>query len=194
MSFPDRGYDGASHFATQQAFEVQRANHFEVVLHLKNGSAAGAGQGNNILENGDDVSEHIRLSVKSINAPKVTSEQITLKHGNDTVKVAAAPSYEDLSIQVHDTLGTDQINVIQQWYNKVFDWNTKLMGMVSEYKTSGILYMYSPDGNVVRQWILEGIWPKSYGNGTDFSYESTEAQSVTLDLSVDRYHEEKITK
>ena len=183
MSFPDRGYDGAGHFATNPNFEVQRANHFEIVLNL----------GNDILQgDGDVISEHIRLSVKSINAPKVTSEQITLKHGNDTVKVAAAPSYEDLSIQVHDTLGLDQINAIQKWYNRVFDYNTKLMGMVSNYKTSGILYMYSPDGSKKRQWVLEGVWPKSYGNGTDFSYESTEAQSVTLDLSVDRYHEEEV--
>ena len=183
MAFPDRGYDGAGHFATNPNFDVQRANHFEVVLNL-----------NNILDSqGDTVAEHIRLSVKSVNAPKVTSEQITLKHGNDTVKVAAAPSYEDLSIQVHDTLGLDQIDAIQSWYNKVFDWNTKLMGMVSDYKTSGILYMYSPDGSVKRQWVLEGVWPKSYGNGTDFSYESTEAQSVTLELSVDRYHEEPVS-
>ena len=183
MAFPDKGYDGAGHFATNPNFEVQRSNHFEVVLNLST-----------ILESqGDTVAEHIRLSVKSVTAPKVTSEQITLKHGNDTVKVAAAPSYEDLTIQVHDTLGLDQIDAIQSWYNKVFDWNTKLMGMVSDYKTSGILYMYSPDGSVKRQWVLEGVWPRSYGSGTDFSYESAEAQSVTLDLSVDRYHEEPVS-
>lgn len=184
MAFPNNGYDGAGHFATNSNFEVQRANHFEIVLNLQN-----------ILGNdGDTISEHIRLSVKSVNAPKVTSEQITLKHGNDTVKVAAAPSYDDLTIQVHDTLGLDQINAIQTWYTKVFDWNSKLMGQVSAYKTSGILYMYSPDGVIKRSWILEGVWPKSYGSGTDFSYESTEAQSVTLELSVDRYHEELVSK
>jgi hypothetical protein len=184
MSFPDNGYDGAGHFATNPNFEVQRSNHFEVVLNLSDGILG---------TEGDTISEHIRLSVKSVNAPKVTSEQIMLKHGNDTVKVAAAPQFEDLSIQVHDTLGLDQINAIQKWYNRVFDWQTKLMGMVSNYKTSGILYMYSPDGKIKRQWILEGVWPKAYGNGTDFSYESAEAQSVTLDLSVDRYHEEPVS-
>ena len=57
MSFPDRGYDGAGHFATNPNFEVQRANHFEIVLNL----------GNDILQgDGDVISEHIRLSVKSI--------------------------------------------------------------------------------------------------------------------------------
>ena len=78
MAFPNEGYDGAGHFATNPNFEVQRANHFEVVLHLSQLNIQGQG-------NGDTVAEHIRLSVKSINAPKVTSEQITLKHGNDTV-------------------------------------------------------------------------------------------------------------
>lgn len=183
MAFPNSGYDGASHFATNPNFEVQRTNHFEVVLNLTPV----------LSSQGDTISEHLRLSLKSISAPKVTSEQITLKHGNDTVKVASAPAYEDLTLTVHDTIGLDQVNALQTWYNRVFDWNSKLMGMVSDYKTSGILYMYSPDGSIKRQWILEGVWPKSYSQGSEFSYDSTESQTVSLELSVDRYHEELIS-
>ena len=172
-------YASAGHFASQTNFEVQRTNHFEIVIDLTT-----------ILQNGQDVSEHLRLSTKDMSAPKISSEAIPLKHGNDTVKVAAAPSYDDLSITVYDTIGRDQVNVLQSWYNKVFNWDSKLMGLVKDYKTSAVLYMYSPDASKIRKWILEGVWPKSFGMGNSFDFDSANAQTVTLELSVDRYHEE----
>ena len=174
-------YYGASHFAdSTHNFEVQRTNHFEIVINLDKLKIDGAAE----------LGEHIRLSAKSIGAPKITSEAIELKHGNDTVKVAARPTYEDLEITVYDTLGRDQLDVLQKWYNKVFDYQTKLMGLVSDYKTDATLYMYSPDCSMVRKWILEGVWPRSFGSASEFSFDSAEAQNVSLSLSVDRYHEE----
>jgi hypothetical protein len=175
-------YTHAGHFATQTNFEVQRTNHFEIVLDL-----------DKILSGeGADVAEHIRLSTKDVSTPKISSEAIPLKHGNDTVKVAAAPTYDDLTITVYDTIGRDQVNTLQKWYNKVFDYDTKLMGLVSQYKASGTLYMYSPDCSIIRKWTLEGVWPRSFGMGESFSFDSANAQTVTLELSVDRYHEEVV--
>lgn len=178
--FAGKEYTSAGHFATNTDFEVQRTNHFEVVIDL------------DFLkdENGGTIAEHIRLSTKDISAPKVSSEAIPLKHGNDTVKVAAAPTYDDLTITVYDTIGKDQVNTLQKWYNKVFNWDSKLMGLVSDYKAKAVLYMYSPDCSVIRKWILEGVWPRSFGHTNSFSYDNAEAQNVTLELSVDRYHEE----
>lgn len=172
-------YGSAGHFADNPDFEVQRTNHFEVVLDLSK-----------ILPDDPGASEHIRLSTKSITAPKVSAEALNLKHGNDTVKVASAPNYEDLDITVHDTLGKDQVALIQSWFNKVFNRETKLMGRVSAYKTNGILYMYAPDGSVIRKWDLQGVWPRGFGMGTEFSFDSNEAMTVTVNLSVDRYFED----
>ena len=179
--FVGAAYVDASHFANQTAFEVQRTNHFEVVLDLQ---PLGL----------DDISDHIRLSTKSITVPKISAEQLELRHGNDIVKVAKAPSFEDITITVHDTIGKDQLDVIQQWFNRVFDRKSKLMGLVSSYKTTGTLYMYSPDCSVKRKWHLEGIWPKGFGQGSDFSFDGTgDGQTISLDLSVDRYWEETHT-
>lgn len=173
-------YYGASHFAdASHNFEVQRTNHFEIVINLEKLD----------LPSAKELGEHIRLSTKSIGAPKISAEPIELKHGNDTVKVAARPTYEDLDITVYDTLGKDQLDVIQQWFNKVFNYENKLMGLVSDYKTDATLYMYAPDCSIARRWILEGVWPKSFGSASEFSFDSAEAQNVTLSLSVDRYHE-----
>ncbi len=178
-------YTDAAHFASEtHNFEVQRTNHFEVVLDL---GKLGLGNGQ-----GDVLAEHVRLSVKSIGTPKVSAEPIPLKHGNDTVKVAAAPSYEDLTLTIYDTIGRDQIDLMQQWFNRVFDRGNKLMGLVSDYKTNGTLYMYSPDCSLIRKWDLQGVWPKGFGMGSEFSFDTAEAQTVTVDLSVDRYFEDTI--
>lgn len=178
-------YDQAAHFASASGnFEVQRTNHFEVVIDLERLK----------LEEVDSAtaSEHIRLSVKDISSPGISAEPINLKHGNDTVKVAAAPQFDDLDITLYDTIGRDQINLLQAWFNKVFDRRNKLMGMVSSYKTSGTLYMYSPDCSVIRAWTLEGIWPKTIKMAGNFSFDSAEAMTITLSLSVDRYFERRV--
>lgn len=173
-------YSSAGHFASQLNFEVQRTNHFEIVLNL----------GEVLDKDASDIAEHIRLSTKEVSPPKVTSEAIQLKHGNETIKVASAPTFDDLTITVYDTIGKDQVNILQSWFDKVFHHETKLMGLVSKYKVSGTLYMYSPDCSIVRKWNLYGVWPRSFGAASSFSYDSTEAQTITLELSVDRYYEE----
>ena len=177
-----QGYGRAEHFAKIEAYEVQRTNHFEIVIDLPK------------LEGFEDAGTHLRMSTKSIQAPKVSAEPIPLKHGNDTIKVAAAPTFEDLTITVYDTLGVDQLGLIQAWFNKVFDKDTRLMGRVKDYKFNGTLYMYSPDGQTIRAWDLVGIWPKGFGAANDFSFDSSEAQNVTLDLSVDYYYEKVLQK
>ena len=175
-------YSGASHFADNTDFEVQRTNHFEVVLDLQPLGLEG--------DNGNAYSDHIRLSTKSVSAPKMSSEAVSLKHGNDTVKVASAPSFEDVTITIHDTLGRDQVGLLQTWFSRVFNRQTKLMGRVASYKTTGTLYMYAPDCTVIRKWILQGVWPKEFGQSNEFSFDSTETQTISLVLSVDRYFEE----
>jgi hypothetical protein len=178
-------YESASHFANDSNFEVQRANHFEVVIDLPQSLA-------DAVPDVAGASRHLRLSTKSISAPKVSADQITLKHGNDTVKVAAAPSYEDLTLTVHDTLGTDQVDLVQSWFNLVFDNKTRLMGLSTKYKSEGTLYMYAPDGSMCRKWHLHGVWPKDFGQSGDFSFDDAgTAQSISITLSVDRFEEEK---
>lgn len=174
---PTKGYAGAGHFASKLAYEVQRTNHFEVVLDLPEDLLDGNAQ------------EHLRLSTKSISAPKIAAESIPLKHGNETVKVAAAPTYDDLNLTVYDTLGTDQIALLQSWFGKVFDPETRLMGNVKTYKCAGTLYMYSPDAKVMRTWSLFGVWPKSFAASNDFSFDGASDQNITVELSVDRYVE-----
>lgn len=182
---PINTYGSAGHFANQAAFEVQRTNHFEVVIHLDELEKLG------IDSKGI---EHIRMSTKSFTQPKVSAEQLELRHGNDIVKVAKSPTWDDLTLTVYDTIGVDQVNLLQQWFNMIFNPKTKLMGLAKDYKCTATLYMYSPDGDSMkRQWNLQGVWPKSFGQGNEFSFDGTgDGQTVSLELSVDRYWEQTI--
>ena len=180
-------YSGAAHF-NQFNYEVQRTNHFEVLLDLK--EVLEKSSFSWISKWADSAPEHVRLFTKSISAPKISSEIIELRHGNNRVKVASAPSFDNLTLTVYDTIGVDQISVLQAWFDLVFNHQSGLMGCVDQYKASGWLYMYSPDCSFTRKWILEGVWPSEFGASSDFSFDSAEAQNISLTLAVDRYYEE----
>jgi len=74
------GYHGASYFATDVNWEVQRTNHFEVVLA---GGIFFDGT-TNATDN-----DNIRLAVESVKIPSVNIEITELRHGNEIVKVAS---------------------------------------------------------------------------------------------------------
>ena len=60
------------------------------------------------------------------------------------------------------------------------------MGLVSSYKTTATLYLYSPDASTFRKWICYGVFPTSLNFGS-YSADSQGAPvSITMGLSVDR--------
>lgn len=170
-------YDGASHFATQESFEVQRTNHFEISIDLAS-----------VLKDSGfaNAQEHIRLATKECGVPKITIDPIELKHGNERIFVAASPKYESISITVYDTIGTDVQGILQEWYRKVFNPQTHQMGLVSQYKTTATLWMYSPDSTTIRSWTLYGVFPTSIGVDSNMSFDSADAVTITMELAVDK--------
>ena len=49
--------------------------------------------------------------------------------------------------------------------------------------------MYSPDGSICRRYNLQGVWPTNI-SVSDFAYDNSEAATISVDLSVDRFFEE----
>lgn len=174
-------YSGASHFATNSAYEVQRTQHYEIVIEgLDDVSDEAAG-----------YQEVFTLTAYRVGAPKMSVDTIDLKKGNETVKVAAVPKYDNISVEVYDVIGKDMQRILQDWFYKIFDPETKQMGLVNSYKKNATLYLYSPDSTSVRVWTLYGVFPVSI-SFSDMSSNSAEAVTVSLDLSVDRAVEAKI--
>jgi hypothetical protein len=169
-------YSGASHFANDANYEVQRSNHFEIVIDLE---SIGIGTGNN-------YQEAIRLCCTSASIPQIQIQAQPLRHGNETINVAGSPVWNEVSISVYDVIGKNMASLLQDWFWRVFDPNKHTMGLVVSYKTTATLYEYSPDASVIRAWTVFGVFPTRLEFGNLQSSSSGEPISVTMSLAVDK--------
>lgn len=161
-------YMGASHFASDSAYEVQRTNHFEVII---SGLTAEA--------------EKIRMLVESVKIPSINLDTTELKQGNETVKVATNPSFDGGDISLKDAIGVDLEMAMWNWFTSVYDPNTGLMGLVTEYKKVMRLIQYSPNGATSRTWKCMGCFPTSYDAG-ELTYASPDKKLISATISVDK--------
>ena len=171
-------YSGASHFADNVNFEVQRQGHFEIDIDLSTLRPP--------LGNGDDYQKHIRLSCTEAKIPELSVASVDLRHGNEKIKVAGSPDFKDISIKVYDTIGMDMVGLLQEWFHRIFNPVTHTMGLVTTYKTSARLYLYSPDATVIRKWEVFGVFPTNLSFG-ELSYDNSGSViTISIDLAVDK--------
>lgn len=175
---------GASFFAKDSSFEVQRSNHFEIVIDLDHLP----------FFNNDVHQKYIRLCCTSAQIPNITIQPQQLRHGNEVVNVAGSPSYGEISISVYDVIGQDMAGLLQDWFRQVFDPVTSLMGLVVNYKTTARLYQYSPDASVIRLWTVYGVFPTSLEFGSATADGQGQPVTITMRLAVDKAVESLVTK
>lgn len=168
------GYGNASHFANNANYEVQRTNNFEIEISGLTGNTA----------------EVIRLSVQSVKIPSLNLEVIELRHGNTTVKVAGAHSYEGGDLVCVDAIGADTEMALFNWYQATYDPDTGYVGKAVDYKKVCRLHQYSPDGKTVRTWRLEGVFPTAFDPG-ELNYDGSDKKTLTLSLSIDKCQPDK---
>ncbi len=150
-------------------YEVQRLNHFTVdIMGLLN-------------------SEAVTLAVENANIPDTSLTPIELAHGNTKTKVAGQVAVVQQTLLVKDFILLDIENIIYRWHNEVYNYETGQIGWAEFYKKNGQLYLFSPDGEVMRSWSLQGLWPSSITWG-DFTYEGGDKRQITLTLEVDKVY------
>lgn len=169
-------YSGASHFANDSNYEVQRGNHYEIAIDL-----------NNLKPAFDSTyAEAIRLCCTSAPVPDISIQPQPLRHGNELVNVAGSPSWGQMNIGVYDTIGRDMAYLLQEWFWRIFNPQTHTMGLVSSYKTSATLYLYSPDASTFRRWICYGVFPTTLNFGNYSADSQGSPITITMNLAVDR--------
>lgn len=152
---------GTYHLAANpNMFEVQRSNNFEFVITDIDGIVRAGMEGTEsdivrIIKNAQEV---ISLSVVSTSVPHFTQNVIEVRRGNSVLKYAGVPSFSEGSLEVNDYIGADTKSVLMAWQNLSYNVKTEKVGLVSEYKKDCYLIEYAPDGQVVRQWRLQGCW------------------------------------
>ena len=156
-------YD-ARHLSNNKNYEVQRANHFEVIIPGL----------------GDDFT----LSVTRCALPEVTIAPVELNYGNTKVKVAGLVEVGDGSMDCRDFILPDIEKKLYDWQNEVYNQETGKLGWAADYKRDIKINQYAPDGTYIRGWVAWGAWVTTLTPG-EGDVTNGEAKSISLTISYD---------
>lgn len=126
----------------------------------------------------------LTLLVKSVSLPTENTEVNTLDHFNQQIKLAGKTTFSEGNIVIHDAITYDTEKVFRGWRKKVYDAKTGTVGYAANYKCTGTLTEYSPNGEVERVWALEGCWPSTVDYG-DLDYESGGYKDISATIVFD---------
>lgn len=177
---------GTYHMANVHEFEPQRTNNFEVQI-------TGLG------EDGKTIT----LAVASYSAPQIEQQVIEVDYGNNRIKFAGKPTFNNSSITLNDFIGQEVEKKISDWQKLAYDYSTQKVGwaynrdvagnvftdnqgngVYGGYKKTCYLIEYAPDGSMPRVWMLVGCWIQSLNLGS-YSQEGNAVRQIECTLVYD---------
>lgn len=159
-----RGLD-ARHMISNNSYEMQRTNNFEVVI--------------------DGLGDEFTLCVTRCALPEISIEPIELAYGNSKCKVAGVIDYADGSLDCRDAIIPDIEKRLYDWFQEVYNADTGAIGWKTTYGRDVIVNQYGPDGTYVRSWKLFGAWISSFNPG-EMDATNPDAKIISLTITYDR--------
>ena len=134
---------------------------------------------------GQLASDYLRLNVLKASVPNFKIETHSYRRGNDVIKFASTPTFEDGSITIDDVVGLHVKDILYSWLYLAYDPHTRKGGRMKDYKKTCTLLEYTQDYQLIRYWTLEGCFVKGIDEG-DFDRENDEVRQLTVSISFDR--------
>lgn len=191
MAVQDSITRGAYHISNNTVeYNPQRKNNFTLIVQgLENlprvgsvDSSMGDLGANDLITNGQ---EQIVLALRTSDVPEITQNPIEINRGNSTIKFAGKPSFNTLTIEAYDYIGSDVKDTLLAWQNLSYNTKYDYVGNAWSYKKDCQLLQLTPLGDLVRYWDIKGAWLQSVTPG-NFSVDSgDEAQTVSAVLVYD---------
>ena len=137
--------------------------------------------------------EYLKLNVLSTKVPHFSVETHEYRRGNEVVKFAGVPTFEDGEIVVDDVVGLDTKAILMAWQALTYDVHTRKGGRMKDYKKNCTLVEYTQDYVPIRQWTLYGCFPTAI-NEDSFNKEQDGKRQITMPISYDRAIPQEIGK
>lgn len=181
---------GTYHLADNPTlYEPARSNNFEFIitdiddLLYAGTDIASADNEKNHITNGQEV---LRVAVLSSTVPHFSIDKIEVKRGNNTIKYAGVPKFDDGTLVLNDYIGARIKDVLLAWQALAYDVITEKVSRATKYKKDCTLVEYSPDyEEVIRTWTLKGCWISALSEEA-FSNESNDKRTVSATIVYDK--------
>lgn len=145
---------------------------------------------------GDHAKEHLRLNVVKAKVPHFSVEPKEYRRGNEVIKFAGVPSFDDGEITVDDVVGLGTKDIILAWQALTYDVHTRKGGRMADwtdendvvhygYKRDCHLLEYTQDYVLIRKWLLVGCFITSVSE-SDFDKESDDKRQISATIVYDR--------
>ena len=126
------------------------------------------------------------LATQDADPPGHELEQVRLYYYNDHIKLASKPDPGDLTIQVLDFVTPDIVTQLDDWFDQIYNRETRNMGYSSTYKRSGMMHMNDPNGKKKRTLTMKGLFPLNAPVPKGYSYEGgQEVVKIEMKFSCD---------
>ena len=100
----------------------------------------------------------LTLSVTEAAVPHFSLGQLEYRRGNEVVKFAGLPTFDENEIKLDDILGLETKNILMAWQGLAYNTRTRKGGRMADYKKTATLCEYTQDYELIRYWTLYGCW------------------------------------
>lgn len=107
---------------------------------------------------GDEVQDILRFAVATCPIPHYDIDILKQRRGNAEQTFAGTPTFQSGTITLRDWVGADVKAILMSWQNQASNIKTGKTGTLTDYKRDAYLIERSPDGQIIRQWIVYGCW------------------------------------
>jgi hypothetical protein len=171
----ERMYFGTDHMIGQDDYMPYLKDKFEIRLYNVNSSELAS------------FSDILTLSTDSLGEFKKGYGVIEDFYGNDSLKFAGKPTFQNVSWTIKGYVGLDSQQALVNLDKQVFDSATEKVGRPSRYMKDAYVLRDSGDGDSAysRIWKWRGVWISSLGFG-DADYKSSDIVKFNCTLEVSR--------
>lgn len=135
-----------------------------------------------------NIDNVITLGLSSFPIPKVSQGIIEVRYLNEARKFPGNVTFDDLSIVFRDYVDRNMAGILLRWRRLCYDPVTGKIGRVAQAKKQARIVLFSPTGDLEREYELQGVWPSAFDGGEiDFSAE--DGVNITLTLTYDKFIE-----
>lgn len=162
----------AAHLASQSgAFEPQRTNN--ILLRIAGISTGQAGE------------DLLTLALESFPLPKTSIEPLELPYLNEKRRFATFATAENMTVTVKDFIDKPVMLALYDWFREGYDPFTGQTGLAGNYKKTGTVTMYGPNGAYERELHCLGMWISNFDPG-EADMTSGDKVLINLDISIDK--------
>ena len=131
--------------------------------------------------------------VQAAQIPEATIGTIEVPYFGRKVKIAGDRTFADWTVTCINDEDFVVRNGMEAWMNAINTHDSNLRALPQDYKSNGIITQYSKDGDAIRTYVFEGMYPTQVDQITMDWGTTDQIEEFTVNFSYDFWRVEGAT-